>query len=149
MIRHNTIRNIRRFGTVFRARRGVVEDNTYTAASSSGVLCVNEPSYPNGLFCSDILIRNNTFADCAFERAPRGPVAMFFIGLGKGGQPAIDLGPRRILIEGNAFTDCPVPEVVLGSTRDVVLHGNSVTRKGGAESLNVRQTNTVDVVVAP
>ena len=149
VVRHNTIRNIRRFGTVFRARRGVVEDNTYTAASSSGVLFVNEPSYPNGLYCSDILIRNNTFADCAFERAPVGPVALSFLGFGKGGQPALDQGPRRILIESNAFTDCRAPEVVLSSARNVVLRGNSVTRKGQAATLGVKQTNTADVVVMP
>ena len=145
VIRHNTVRNIRRFGTVFRARRGVVEDNTYTAASSSGIIFVNEPSYPNGLYCSDILIRNNTFADCAFERAPRGAVAMVFLGFDK--EPALGLGPRRILIENNVFTDCPNPEVTLGSSRDVVLRGNGVTRKGNAEPLYVKQTNTVDIVV--
>ena len=147
VIRHNTIRDIRRFGTVFRARRGVVEDNAYIAASSSGVLFVNEPSYPNGLYCSDILIRNNTFADCAFERGPRGTVAMVFLGFGKGGLPALDLGPRRILIDNNVFTDCPEPEVVLGSARDVVLRGNGVTRMGKTEAISVRQTNTVNIVV--
>ncbi len=149
VIRHNTIRNIRRYGTVFRARRGVVENNTYTAASSSGVLFVNEPSYPNGLYCSDILIRNNTFSDCAFERSPQGPVALSFLRAGHGHPLAADIGPRRILIENNVFTDCSVPEVVLESARDIVLRGNSVTRKGKAEPLNVTETNTFHVTVVP
>lgn len=149
VVRHNTIHNIRRYGTVFRARRGVVEDNAYTAASSSGVLFVNEPSYPNGLYCSDILVRSNTFADCAFEPAPRGPVSLFFVGLGKGGQLAADLGPRRILIESNVFAECRAPEVVLGSARDVVLRGNRVMQNGQAASVTVRETNTVNVVAVP
>ncbi len=147
VIRHNTIRNIRRFGTVFRARRGVVESNAYTAASSSGVAFVNEPFYPNGLYCSDIVIRGNTFSGCAFERAPLGAVALRFVSAGKSG--AADRGPRRVLIDDNVFEECLAPEVVLGSARDIVLRSNAVKRHGAAAALSVKETNTENVVVLP
>lgn len=147
VIRNNAIRNIRRYGTVFRARRGVVENNAYAAASSSAVAFVNEPFYPNGLYCSDIVIRANTFGGCAFERAPLGTVALSFVRAGRGG--AADRGPRRVLVEGNTFADCPAPEVVLGSARDIVLQDNAASRKGRPVSLGVKETNTENVVVLP
>ena len=149
MIRNNRIRNIRRFGTVFRARRGVVEHNEYESASAGGILFKNEPQYPNGLYCSDILILNNTLRDCSFDLFHRAPVAMYFDRLRTGNefdtQAAPEIGPRRVLIANNTFLDCPLPEVELVSTRDVVLRDNTVRRGNKTEPLQVRQENTHNV----
>lgn len=53
------------------------------------------------------------------------------------------------MIENNRFEDCPAPEVVLGSARDIVLRGNAVSRSGRPQSLGVKETNTENVVVLP
>ncbi|NQU41860.1 hypothetical protein HQ520_01150, partial [bacterium] len=60
MIRRCRITNVRRFGVVFRALRGVVEDNYIEGTSSSAVASFNEPYWPNGPMSSGILIQNNT-----------------------------------------------------------------------------------------
>ncbi|NQU42696.1 right-handed parallel beta-helix repeat-containing protein [bacterium] len=143
MIRNNTIRNIRRFGTVFRARRGVVEQNLYEAASASGVLFKNEPDYPNGLYCSDIIIRKNQFVECCFDRYHDAPITMHF--RKRDNQNAPDMGPRRILIEANTFRGCPAPEVKLISTRDVVLRGNQVLDATPTRVPEVTEQNTENI----
>ena len=125
MIRNSRFTNIRRFGVVFRAATGVVENCTFDATSSSAVLFFNETQSPNGLYCSDIIIRNNTMNDCAFDTQPLGVIAMEFRRHDKD-QLATDHGPRRILIENNRITKTTSTPIVLGSTRDVVLRGNTL-----------------------
>jgi len=149
MIRHNTFRNIRRFGTVFRARRGVIEDNIYEGASTSGILFENEPQYPNGLYCSDIIIRNNQLIECSFDKSyNRPPISVFFFKLGtknQGNVPAPDMGPRRILVESNVFINCLSPEVGLQSVRDVILRGNITVHNGVTNSIQIEKKNAENI----
>jgi bifunctional DNA-binding transcriptional regulator/antitoxin component of YhaV-PrlF toxin-antitoxin module len=125
MIRNSRFTNIRRFGVVFRAATGVVENCVFDATSSSAILFFNETQYPNGLYCSDIIIRNNTMNDCAFDSQPLGVLAMEFRRR-QMGQLAADHGPRRILFENNHITNSDATPIELGSARDVVLRGNTV-----------------------
>ena len=146
MIRRNQIENIRRYGTVFRARRGVVENNSYVGTSSRAVVFFNETQWPNGLYASDIIIRKNRIEDSGFDgNTPPAPVAMNFVGQHG---PAKSLGPRRILIEENTFRNTPSPEIMLVSSLDVMVHHNQVESKFGKRvPARVVQKNTEGVSV--
>jgi hypothetical protein len=125
MIRNSRFANIRRFGTVFRADKGVVENCVYEGTSSSAIVFFNETQYPNGLYCSDIIIRNNVMRDCAFDSQPLGVMAFEFRRRAAG-QLAADYGPRRILIENNRISGSSAFALQAGSCRDLTLRGNTV-----------------------
>jgi hypothetical protein len=128
MIRNSSFTNIRRFGVVFRAATGVVENCTFDATSSSAVLFFNETQYPNGLYCSDIIIRNNTMNDCAFDTQPLGVIVMEFRRRQMGGLAA-DFGPRRVLIENNRITNTSATPIQIGSAKDIILRDNTIDSK--------------------
>ncbi|MGZ0654108.1 right-handed parallel beta-helix repeat-containing protein [Coraliomargarita sp. W4R72] len=146
MIRNSRYTNIRRFGTVFRAATGVVEDCVFDGTSSSAILFFNETQYPNGLYCSDIIIRNNTINDCAFDSQPLG-IIVFDFRRRAAGALAGDHGPRRILIENNHITNTTATPIELGSARDVVLRGNTVDGKSLDSELpehtNIRNSENI------
>jgi hypothetical protein len=128
MVRNSRFTNIRRFGVVFRAATGVVENCTFDATSSSAVLFFNETQYPNGLYCSDIIIRNNTMNDCAFDTQPLGVIVMEFRRRQMGGLAA-DFGPRRVLIKNNRITNTSATPIQFGSAKDIILRGNTIDGK--------------------
>lgn len=68
VIKDSRFVNLRRFGTLIKARDGLVENNRYEGTSSSAIIALNEPSYPEGLFCNRITIRNNQIDHCGFDR---------------------------------------------------------------------------------
>jgi hypothetical protein len=103
VIRSSTFRNIRRYGTVFRAKGGVVEKNSYIATPAAAIIFINEPSYPNGLYCSEIIIRENDIRKCAFDPMPTGAISILF--KNRTGGAAQSHGPKNILIENNRITD--------------------------------------------
>ena len=127
MIRRCRFSNIRRFGVVFRSAGGVVEDCVFEGTSSSGLLFFNETQYPNGLYCSEIIIRNNTFKECGFDSQPLGLIAFDFRRRGTGNLAA-DQGPRRVLMENNKVLSAPPGRRVLeiASAKDFVIRGNTV-----------------------
>jgi hypothetical protein len=143
MIRNSRFTNIRRFGTVFRADKGVVENCVYEGTSSSAIVFFNETQYPNGLYCSDIIIRNNTIHDCAFDTQPLGVMAFEFRRRASG-QLAADYGPRRILIENNRISGSAAIALQVGSARDLILRGNTVDGAAmGPEHARLQQTEGV------
>jgi len=143
MIRNSRFTNIRRFGTVFRADKGVVENCVYEGTSSSAIVFFNETQYPNGLYCSDIIIRNNTMHDCAFDTQPLGVMAFEFRRRASG-QLAADYGPRRILIENNRISGSAAIALQVGSARDLILRGNTVDGAAmGPEHVRLQQTDGV------
>jgi len=129
MIRRCRFSNIRRFGVVFRSAGGVVEDCVFDGTSSSGLLFFNETQYPNGLYCSEIIVRNNTFKGCGFDKQPLGLIAFDFRRLSTGKRNlAADQGPRRVLLENNKIL-APDPRrriLEIASAKDFVIRGNTV-----------------------
>ncbi len=121
-VRGSSFKNIRRYGTVFRSKRGVVENNTYEGISSRGIVFVNGTPWPNGLYASEIIVRNNKIVDSCFDH-PSGPAAISFLfnGYKRG---ATTIGPRNILIEGNSIEGCPSPEIELSWTKNAVVRNN-------------------------
>lgn len=65
-------------GTFFVQRPGVIENNIYESCSSAAIAFVNETQYPNGLYCSDITIRNNKIIDSGFASSNTAPLFMMF-----------------------------------------------------------------------
>jgi hypothetical protein len=94
VVRHNRLERIRRFGVVFRAKTGVIEENHFQGTSASAIIFLNETQYPNGLYPSNIIIRNNVIQDCAFDAMPTAALTMLFKRLG-GAEPAQRLPPAR------------------------------------------------------
>ncbi len=125
MVRNNRLLGIRRYGTVFRAKTGVVENNLFNGTSASAIIFLNETQYPNGLYPSDIIIRNNEICDCAFDTIPTAAITLLFKRLG-GNEPAESPAPHGILIEDNRISGCLRPALEIWSARDVVVKGNKV-----------------------
>ena len=122
MVRDSKFTNIRRYGTVFRSKRGVVENNTYTGTSTRSIVFINGTQWPNGLYASDIIVRNNTIIDSGFD-SPSQPAAIAFIFNGYK-RSATTIGPRKLLIEGNTIENCPAPEIHLAWVENAVLRNN-------------------------
>lgn len=135
MIRNNTFSNIRRFGTVFRAKTGIIENNTYSGCSSSAIAFINETPWPNGLYCSDIIIRNNVINDCAFSRGALGIISITFRSNGENGfvsgvKAAESYGPNNILIENNVLSNIHSKKAIdLWSVKNVVIRNNLVDNR--------------------
>lgn len=146
VIRHNHFENIRRYGIVSRSRRGVVEENTLIGVSGSAIVVKNGAKWPNGLYSSDLVIRNNSIRDTSFENNESGKaIAIRF--LDRQQNVAEGIGPRGILIEGNTLAETPEPEIEIVSSRDIVVRGNRVIAADGAESAaTVKEVNSEDVV---
>ncbi len=137
MIRNSKFINNRRYANVFRSKRGVVEKNLYQGASTRAILFINETAVPNGLYASEIILRNNTVEDCSFDGAgTQAPIAFYFEGRGSAVK---SIGPRNILIEGHVIKDCPSPEIELVGARNVVIR-NNVVILSDAEQDHVRFT---------
>ena len=142
MVRKCEFTNIRRYGTVFRSKRGVVEDNTYRGISSRAILFTNETKWPNGLYASEIIIRNNNIIDCGFN-SPANSAAIGFLFNGYK-RVANSIGPRNLLIEGNRIESCPSPEITLNRVRNAVVRGN--TAGGSSRAARVKSRHSERVV---
>lgn len=131
MVRKSEFLNIRRYGTVFRSKRGVVEGNTYRGTSSRAITYRNEPDWPNGLYASQIIVRGNKIIDSGFDSAERqSAIAFLFSGYKR---TAAGIGPRDLLIENNTFERCSSPEIQLTWTRNAVVRGNLVKHVDGTQ----------------
>lgn len=129
MVRDSRFENVRRYGTVFRARRGVVENNYYAGISSRAIVFRNEAEWPNGLYASEIIIRGNTIVDTGFDNPGVQPAVAFLFSGYKCG--ASGIGPRKILIEQNTFEKGSKPEMQFTWARDVMIRGNRVKTAAG------------------
>jgi len=125
VVRNSRLLGVRRFGVVFRADSGVIENNLFRGVSAAPVIFLNETQYPNGLYANEIIIRNNEMRDCAFDTMPAAVITTLFKRLG-GSEPAASMATRGILIENNTIADCLRPAMEFWGTRDVVIRNNTV-----------------------
>lgn len=130
VIRNSKFTNIRRYGSVFRAKRGLIENNVYKSASSRAINMHNETAWPNGLYASEIIIRNNVIDDCGFDGNATQAVISFVFER-RGGGIVQSIGSRNLLIEGNNFKDCPTPAIQLEACSNVVLRANKRINHSG------------------
>ncbi len=130
VIRNSRFTNIRRFGSVFRAKRGLIESNHYTSVSRHAINFRNETQWPNGLYASEIIIRNNVIRDSGFD-SDGNQAAISFIFERRGGGVVQSIGARNILIDGNTFQDCPSPVIALDAVSNVVIRNNKQINEEG------------------
>lgn len=131
MIRNGKMTNNRRYALVQRARCGIIENMEFRGASSRSINFVNEPAYPNGLYPSEIIVRNNGIQDSGFIGGYASPLAYIFNGYGVSAQ---SIGPRNLLIENNTFADCGSTEIGMNHTRNVAIRNNRTHEGGGVFS---------------
>lgn len=144
MIRNCKFINNRRFANVFRSKRGVIENSYYSGASSRAIFFQNETAFPNGLYASEIIIRNNIVEDCSFDGAgTQAPISFYFSGKGASVQ---SIGPNNILIENNVIKDSPSPEISLTGAANVVIRNNWVSLfNGGQDDVNFSANRSGDI----
>jgi len=148
MVRGSEFINIRRYGTVFRSKRGVVENNNYRGISALAVIFRNEPDWPNGLYASEIIVRNNTISDSGFDGSGNHPAIAFLFGAYERG--AASIGPRNLLIEGNTIQSCPSPEIVLSWTRNAVVRNNRARKESGAlVPAKIESKKSTGIIMSP
>jgi hypothetical protein len=130
MVRNCTFKNIRRYGAVFRSKGGVVENNHFSGISSRAIVFINGTMWPNGLYASEIIVRNNTIADSGFDH-PSGPnpISFMFNGYQKG---ATTIGPRNLLIENNRIASSATPAIYLSWVKNAVLRNNLTLQADGS-----------------
>lgn len=140
VMRNNIVRNSRRYGIYLKASNGLIEGNTLEGLSSCAITLHNEPRAPNGPFCHDVIIRNNTINECGFEEG--------FLKYGADQIGALRVTSRRydyrdaesgtahskIRIENNQFSDLQRPPVFLSNVRDAVLSENQLDGEPFSES---------------
>lgn len=132
MVRDSKFINNRRYANVFRSKRGVIENTEYRGASTRAIHFRNETAHPNGLYASEIILRNNHIEDCSFDGSgTQSPISFKFE---SSGGVAQSIGPRNILIEDNTIKDCPSPEIELIGANHVVIRGNTVIASDGETS---------------
>ena len=136
MIRNCRLSNVRRYGMVFRALRGVAENNSIEGTSASGILSLNEPYWPNGPMSSNILIQNNTLKNNCFDLShPFGSIALvagkypqaksdgpakFQPGIGEG------QGPYNVLIRNNTISDWRYSAIHVSGGKNVTIENNKI-----------------------
>jgi hypothetical protein len=125
VVRNSRFLGVRRYGVVFRAKQGVVEDNCFSGVSAAAIISLNEPQYPNGLYSNCIIIRNNKIRDCSFDTMPTAVITMMFKRLG-GQEPSDAMAMSGILIENNTIEKCGRRALEFWSARDVVLRDNRI-----------------------
>ncbi len=142
VIRNSKFTNIRRYGSVFRAKRGLIENNTYRSASVRAVNFRNETEWPNGLYASEIIIRSNLIKDCGFDGSGTHPVISFIFER-RGGGAVQSIGPRNLLIDDNTFIDCPSPVIELYALDNAVIRNNKrVDDNGQFEPVQYKATRS-------
>jgi hypothetical protein len=130
VIRGNTMRDHRRHGTLLRAGRGVVVDNTYERLGGFAVVVCNEPEWPEGPNARDITIVGNRAIGVGrvlgYGDAPTG--ASFQVHADRLGWKLADgYGQRGIVMCDNEVSDAPGAAVYIGSARDVEVDGLRVS----------------------
>ena len=145
VIRNSRFTNIRRFGSVFRAKGGLVESNSYESVSRHAINFKNETQWPNGLYASEIIIRNNVIRDTGFDGTGDHP-AISFIFERRGGGAVQSIGARNILIEGNTFQNCQSPVIGLEAVGNVVIRNNKqINEKGQSVPVQYRAERSENI----
>jgi|GEM_PF-785416 len=67
VVKNNVFKNSRRYGLYWKASNGIIEGNYFEGQSNCAISLHNDVDAPNGPFCTDVLIINNTFRDNGLE----------------------------------------------------------------------------------
>lgn len=67
VIRKSEFKNSKRFGAYVKGKNVLIEDCVFEGLSSSAIVLMNEPGWPEGLFSRNVVIRRNIFIDNGFD----------------------------------------------------------------------------------
>lgn len=124
-IRNNVFKKIRRFGSVVRARSGVIENNTYEQISNIPIVLRNEPDlWRNGLNSERIFILNNKISDSGFVAGREGKGQINVVLYKMGHDLADGRGHRSIVIDGNEIRNWQEVGISIQNAQDVRVTNN-------------------------
>ena len=142
-IRCCTVSRSRARGFIIKTRDAVIENCTLQNVSASGVVMnVDLNTWWESIGSQDIMIRNNRFIDCRFERAYVSGVIECLAGLGdEKPSPGIH---RRITVENNIIqgTDGNAIKIGYADGADIV---NNVIDKSGKEAILVYNSRDIRI----
>lgn len=136
MIRRNTFKQIRRYGTIVRAINGALEDNTFIQTSDCAIVFMNEPRmWRNGLHSRDIIIQRNRIIDCNFSSSAvnRGVIHVQLRGLGDPFSVAWQTastqwrGHANFVIRDNEISQWYQSGIYVESAQNVQISGNRIS----------------------
>lgn len=106
-------------------RKVVIENNIFTKTGMSAVLIESDTQFwfESGPVC-DVLIKNNTFIDCAYQGGPGNAV----IGINPSNSEVDTQRPvhKNIRIEGNTFKTFDYPILYAKSTAGILFKDNKI-----------------------
>jgi hypothetical protein len=123
VIRNCTVRTIRNAGMRIRADDGIIEGCTVENVMYQGILLTTEhTAFPEGDFCRDVEIRNNTLrnVDLSHDQSPGLEVAANDYTT----WPPLPGGHRNIVIENNTFDNIDNVNILVASAEEVTISGN-------------------------
>ena len=130
VMRNNILRNSRRYGIYLKASDGFIEGNQLIGLSSCAMALHNDPGVPNGPFCRNIDILNNTIDQCGWEV---GFLNSADVGAVRVTSRRLDYGNAlsgvvhsNILIGENRFSSLVRPPISLSNVDGAVVRNNSL-----------------------
>ncbi len=131
VVKNNILRNSRRFGLYWKGSNGLIANNHFEGLSSDAITLHNEASAPNGPFCSDVVIMNNTIKDCGFDSAynnePYGASISVYSRPSVGGKVSEAVGcHKNILIDGNSVEGWNNNAIQVMNAENVVITKNKI-----------------------
>ncbi len=135
VVKNNTLQNSRRYGLYWKGSDGVIENNRITGLSNCGITLHNDISAPNGPWCENVVIRNNTIIGCNRERgffhsSILAPLMINAYGLD--GVSSSANCHKNITITGNKIVGYIPRAISVMNTDGLVINGNETSpmRKG-------------------
>jgi len=137
VMRNNRLLNSRRYGIYLKASNGLIEGNHIEGLSSAAISLHNESNAPNGPFCHDVDILNNTIIECGFDKSF---LKYEDIGVLRAASKRLDHGNAEsgtvhsnLRIENNRFSGLLRPPVFLGNVNGAIMRGNTLDGRPFAE----------------
>ncbi len=128
VMKDNILRNSRRYGIYLKASDGLISGNRLAGLSSCAMALQNDPGVPNGPFCRNIDIVNNTIDYCGFDT---GFLKYADIGTIRVTSRRLDFGDAlsgvvhsNILIEGNSFNNLLRSPISLSNVDGSLIQNN-------------------------
>jgi len=124
LVRNSTYRNSRRYGVWIRAQDGQVLDNTFTGLSDQAITATNDPSWPEGLYSSRVIVQGNTIDACGFSNAYKHNTDPFYAAIDF--HETRSLSPNKVTINKAFHSDIKVVgNTILNWRRAAVIVDNT------------------------
>ncbi len=151
VVKNNTFKNSRRYGLYWKASNGIIEGNYFEGISNCAISLHNDADAPNGPFCSDVTIINNTFKDNGLEKNymnyhGSGVISVKARSLQHGESNATDCY-KNIVIKDNNFINWCERAILVKNTIGGIVKGNKIgdIMPRGTNKEDIEVTNSINV----